>query len=67
MVSSKAAAIGDHASDPGKVRIIFGKPLEERVSPPEMLPTMKIEWWLKRADFYDEDWMPFIRYFDSWE
>jgi len=26
-----------------------------------------LDWWLSRADIYDEDWMPGVRFFDSWE
>lgn len=26
-----------------------------------------IDWYLDRADFYDAEWMPLIRQFDSWE
>jgi hypothetical protein len=26
-----------------------------------------LDWYLDRADFYDEEWMPRVRQFDSWE
>ena len=26
-----------------------------------------VDWYLDRADFYDDEWMPRIRRFDSWE
>jgi hypothetical protein len=48
-----------------KVEICFGKP--DRVIPDELRETMDREWWIEKADFYDAEWMPFVKYFDSWE
>ena len=38
-----------------------------RQVPEELASTLDIKWWLERADFYDDEWFPGIRYFDSWE
>ena len=38
-----------------------------RQAPAELASTLDFEWWLDRADFYDTEWFPGIRYFDSWE
>ncbi len=38
-----------------------------RQVPAELASTLDLEWWLDRADFYDTEWFPGIRYFDSWE
>jgi hypothetical protein len=43
----------------------IGDPAREM--PAELAPTRNTRWWLDRADFYDTEWMPGIRYFDSWE
>ena len=38
-----------------------------RQVPAELASTLDFKWWLDRADFYDDEWFPGIRYFDSWE
>ncbi len=48
-----------------EVEICFGK--VDRVIPDELRGTMDIDWWTEKADFYDAEWMPFVKYFDSWE
>jgi len=53
------------SSEPAQVEICFGK--EDRDIPHELRETMEPEWWIERADFYDSEWMPFVKYFDSWE
>jgi len=39
----------------------------ERATPPELLPSLQLEFWVDNADFYDTDHMPGLFYFDSWE
>jgi hypothetical protein len=38
-----------------------------RQMPPQLLPTLQLEFWVDNADFYDTDNMPGLFYFDSWE
>lgn len=49
--------------------LIFGA--KERVYPDALKichdEETYLEWWLSRADMYDQDWMPGVRFFDSWE
>eukprot|EP00802_Teleaulax_amphioxeia_P015938 Tamp_16040.p1 GENE.Tamp_16040~~Tamp_16040.p1 ORF type:complete len:475 (+),score=83.61 Tamp_16040:80-1426(+) len=39
----------------------------DRVVPEVLKATLEIGWWLDRADFYDTEWFPGIRHFDSWD
>jgi hypothetical protein len=43
----------------------FGDP--HRSLPDALKGTEHASWWLDRADFYDKEWMPGIKFFDSWE
>ena len=38
-----------------------------RQMPPQLLPTLQLEFWVDNADFYDTDNMPGLCYFDSWD
>lgn len=53
------------ASEGIKVWYRFGK--LDRCVPTALECTKEVTWWLDRADFYDTEWMPGIKYFDSWE
>jgi hypothetical protein len=66
MVADCEAVVKSHDSpEQDEVEICFGKP--DRVIPDELRETLDLQWWLEKADFYDAEWMPFIKYFDSWE
>ncbi len=39
----------------------------QRQIPRSLECTQDVAWWLDRADFFDEEWFPGIKYFDSWE
>ena len=39
----------------------------ERQTPPELLPSLQLDFWVDNADFYDADNMPGLFYFDSWD
>ena len=65
MVANKEASLSPHPCDPARVQIAFGR--EDRSRPTELEQTMQIQWWVDKADYYDAEWMPFVKYFDSWE
>jgi len=51
----------------GDGKWVFSVGNAARQVPAELACTLDVEWWLDRADFYDSEWFPGIRYFDSWE
>lgn len=49
---------------------VTGHPAARRVAGLDLNDTSDdavVDWYLDRADFYDDEWMPHIRQFDSWE
>mmetsp|Transcript_4567 Transcript_4567/g.6760 ORF Transcript_4567/g.6760 Transcript_4567/m.6760 type:complete len:131 (+) Transcript_4567:334-726(+) len=38
-----------------------------RQIPDELVPTLDLDFWIDKADFYDLDHMPGLFYYDSWD